>query len=167
MMKKYLFVGLFSLFLMACSSLPAVKTLPPQEKTVRLFKVEQREANGSLKQASLLSLSVQPQQAQQPQTWRWVQSDPLGVPIARVILSEKGWQNDGFVMPNQQARQLFSALATALNTQPLFDFSQIERTPNSTIYFVNNKQVWQIIPQSSGIQIELPDSSFWHIEELH
>lgn len=146
---------------MACSSLPEVQTLPPQQKTERLFKVEQLEANGALKQASLLSLSAQPQQ------WRWVQSDPLGAPIARVILDQKGWRNDGFVMPNQQAKQLFSALATALNTQPLFAFNRIERTTDSTTYFVDNKQVWRIIPQASGINIELPDMTFWHIEELH
>ncbi|OOF83711.1 hypothetical protein BKG93_09325 [Rodentibacter ratti] len=160
-MKKYLLVGLFSLFLIACSSLPTVQTLPPQPKTERLFKVEQRDLNGDLKQASLLSLSAQ------PTAWRWVQSDPLGSPIARVILNNNGWQNDGFVMPNQQAKQLFSAIATALNTTPLFAFSHIERTLQATTYFVNKKQVWRIIPQQSGIDIELPDMSYWHIEELN
>ncbi|OOF40536.1 hypothetical protein BKK47_03810 [Rodentibacter mrazii] len=160
-MKKYLLLGLFGLFLMGCSSLPMVQTLPLQQKTERLFKVEQRDVNGKLKQTSLLSLSAQ------PQAWRWVQSDPLGVPIARVILTNKGWQNDGFVMPNQQAKQLFSAIATALNTKQLFAFSHIERTPQATLYFVDKKQVWRIITRLSGIDIELPDMSYWHIEELN
>lgn len=161
MMKKYLLLGLFSLFLTACSNLPRVQTLPLQQKTERLFKVEQRDINGGLKQSSLLSLSAQ------PQVWRWVQSDPLGVPIARVILNNEGWQNDGFVMPNQQAKQLFSAIATALNTESLFAFSHIERTQQATTYFVDKKQVWRIIPHQSGIDIELADMSYWHIEELN
>lgn len=160
-MKRYFFIGVFSLFLMACSSLPAVHTLPLQQKTERLFQVEQRAANGELKQTSLLSLSAQ------PQVWRWVQSDPLGSPLARVILDKKGWQNDGFIMPNQQAKQLFSAIATALNKEPLFVFSHIEKTPQATTYFVEGKQVWRIIFQQSGIDIELPDMSYWHIEELN
>ncbi|OOF65690.1 hypothetical protein [Rodentibacter sp. Ppn85] len=160
-MKKYFLLGLSGLFLMACSSLPRGQTLPPQQKTERLFKVEQRDVNGGLKQSSLLSLSAR------PQAWRWVQSDPLGAPIARVILNNKGWQNDGFVMPNQQAKQLFSAIATALNTKPLFTFSHIERTLQATTYFVDNKPVWRIIPRQSGIDIELADMSYWHIEELN
>ncbi|OOF54928.1 hypothetical protein [Rodentibacter genomosp. 2] len=160
-MKKYLLLGLLGLFLIACSSLPTVRNLPPQQKTERLFKVEQRDVNGGLKQSSLLSLSTQ------PQAWRWVQSDPLGAPIARVILNNKGWQNDGFVMPNQQAKQLFSAIATALNTTPLFTFSHVEQTLQATTYFVDNKQVWRIIPRQSGIDIELADMSYWHIEELN
>ncbi len=161
MMKKYLLLGLFGLFLTACSNLPRVQTLPLQQKTERLFKVEQRDINGGLKQSSLLSLSAQ------PQVWRWVQSDPLGAPIARVILNNEGWQNDGFVMPNQQAKQLFSAIATALNTESLFTFSHIERTQQATTYFVDKKQVWRIIPRQSGIDIELADMSYWHIEELN
>lgn len=160
-MKKYFLIGLIGLFLTACSNLPIIQALPPQQKTERLFKVEQLDVNGELKQASLLSLSAQ------PQAWRWVQSDPLGAPIARVILDNKGWQNDGFVMPNQQAKQLFSAIATIFNKQPLFAFSHIERTRQATTYFVDRKQVWRIIPRQSGIDIELPDMSYWHIEELN
>lgn len=161
MMRAIFLVSLTCLFLMACSSLPRVQSLPPQQKTERLFKVEQHE-NGKLKQASLLVLSAQ------PQAWRWVQSDPLGAPIARVILDKNGWQNDGFVMPNQQAKQLFSAIATALNTkQPLFVFSHIEQNSQGISYFVDKKQVWRIIPQVSGMEIELPDMSYWYIEELN
>lgn len=147
---------------MACSSLPEIQSLPLQQKTERLFKVEQREANGELKQSSLLSLSAQ------PHAWRWVQTDPLGAPIARVILDKNGWQNDGFIMSNAQAKTLFSALASALNEkQPLFTFSRIEKTPTATTYFVDNKPIWRIISHASGIEIQLPDSSNWYIEELH
>lgn len=158
---RYLITGFVPLFLMACSSLPEVKTLPPQQKTARLFKVEQLEENGALKQASLLSLSAQ------PQAWRWVQSDPLGSPIARVILDQKGWRNDGFVMPNAQAKQLFSAIATALNPkQPLFAFSHIEQTSQGSTYFVDEKPVWRIMHQATSMSIALPDKSYWHVEEL-
>lgn len=161
-MKKTLLIGLCCAFLTACANLPAVQALPLQQKSERLFKVEQRDADGGLKQTSLLSLSAQ------PLAWRWVQTDGLGSPIARVILDKQGWQNDGFVMPNPQAKQLFSAIATALNSkQPLFAFSRIEPSPNGTTYFVDNKPVWRIISQASGMDIQLPDKTYWHIEELN
>lgn len=161
MMKNALLMGVFSVFLVACSNLPKIQALPLQQKSERLFKVEQRENDGGLKQSSLLSLSAQ------PSVWRWVQTDALGAPIARVILDKQGWQNDGFVMPNPQAKQLFSAIATALNSkQPLFAFSRIEPSPQGTTYFVNNKPVWRIFSQASGMDIQLPDKTYWHIEEL-
>lgn len=97
-----------------------------------------------------------------------MQTDPLGAPLARVILTKQGWQNDGFVMPNQQARQLFSALSTALNPQqPLFDFSAVQPISNGADYFVKQKKVWQIRQLPSMIEIDLSDHSHWRIEELN
>ena len=120
---KYCLI-LFFAMLTACSTLPTVKQLPAHQG-IRIFKVEQVTAENQLQQASLLTLQMDAQQ------WRWVQTDPLGAPLARVILTKQGWQNDGFVMPNQQARQLFSALSTALNPQqPLFDFSAVQPISN-------------------------------------
>ena len=67
--------------------------------------------NSKLKQTSLLTVQFQPKQ------WRWVQTDPLGSPFARLLLTKQGWKNDGFVMPNKQAQGLFLALATAFTEQ--------------------------------------------------
>lgn len=137
-MKTLLHV-IFLFFLTACSNLPAVKQLPEQDVESRLFKVE---SNG---QASLLSIQFEPNQ------WRWVQTDPLGSPIARLMLSQKGWRNDGFVMPNHQAKQLFTALTVALNPQnPPFELDKN----------------WQIQTKNSEFEITLPDHSQWRINEL-
>ncbi|WP_150538310.1 hypothetical protein [Actinobacillus vicugnae] len=137
-MLKFWFV-IFTLFLTACTSLPAVKSLPMQTKNIRLFKLE------SMGQANLLSVQFEAEQ------WRWVQTDPLGSPKARVLLSKNGWQNDGFIMPNQQAKQLFSAIAVAINPyNPPFEL---------------NKD-WQIQQNGTHFNITLPDGSVWKVDEL-
>ena len=160
-MMKYVLL-LCCLLLTACTSLPTVKHLPPQQQNIRVFKVEQLNAQHQLQQASLLTLQTEPQQ------WRWVQTDPLGAPLARVILTTQGWQNDGFVMPNQQAKLLFSALSTALNSNhALFTFSAINPVANGVDYFIQNKKVWQIRQLSNTIEIDLADQSHWRIEELN
>ena len=160
-MMKYLLL-LCCLVLTACTSLPTVKHLPPQQQNIRVFKVEQLNAQHQLQQASLLTLQTESQQ------WRWVQTDPLGAPLARVILTTQGWQNDGFVMPNQQAKLLFSALSTALNpNHALFTFSAINPVANGADYFIQNKKVWQIRQLSNTIEIDLADQSHWRIEELN
>lgn len=160
-MMKYVLL-LCCLVLTACTSLPTVKQLPPQQQNIRVFKVEQLNAQHQLQQASLLTLQTEPQQ------WRWVQTDPLGAPLARVILTTQGWQNDGFVMPNQQAKLLFSALSTALNpNHALFTFSVINPMANGADYFIQNKKVWQIRQLSNTIEIDLADQSHWRIEELN
>ncbi|WP_293730521.1 hypothetical protein [uncultured Actinobacillus sp.] len=130
---------IFAFFLTACTTLPKVEQLPEQAQTNRLFKVEQAG------QASLLSIQFEKEQ------WRWVQTDPLGAPIARVVLSKKGWANDGFVMPNGQARQLFTALAVALN-------------PKNPPFKLTDD--WKISQNPPHFTITLPDKTQWQIDEL-
>ncbi|AFU20049.1 hypothetical protein [Actinobacillus suis] len=132
-------IVIFTLFLTACTSLPSVKTLPTQTKNIRLFKVESRG------QANLLSVQFEANQ------WRWVQTDPLGSPKARVVLDKNGWKNDGFIMPNQQAKQLFTAIAVALN-------------PNNPPFELNKN--WRIEQNGMHFNIMLPDGSEWKVDEL-
>lgn len=149
---------LFILFgVNGCSSSLAVKSLPHPQTESLLFKVSQLHPK---KEASLLSVQFESHQ------WRWVQTDPIGSPLARLILSTQGWQNDGFVMPNSQAQQLFSALATALYGDGIFAFSQIQPHSQTTQYFINQRFVWQISQHSPLIDIQLADKSQWQIEEL-
>lgn len=153
MMLKQAVLAFFCLMLTACQSLPMVERLPQQPVESRSFKVEQQTP---LKQASLLIVQFEPEQ------WRWVQTDPLGAPIARLILSKNGWQNDGFVAPNRQAQWLFSAIAVQLNPKsPPF---AIEKRGNE--YLLNNKIVWQTEPQKQGFRIKLADKSEWLVEPL-
>ncbi|MDO9216901.1 MAG: hypothetical protein Q7U14_06485, partial [Lacisediminimonas sp.] len=46
----------------------------------------------------------------------WSLLDPLGVPLARQLLTAGEWQNDGLLPPNPEARELFAALLFALSS---------------------------------------------------
>ena len=72
-----------------------------------------------------LSLQIQREQAGAEQDWllvlqaegpalRWSLFDPLGVPLARQLLENGEWRNDGLLPPNAEARELFAALLFAL-----------------------------------------------------
>ncbi len=161
---KYL-ITLFCLLLLGCSNAPVLRQdvaqLPSQTQAIRLFKVIQLTANGDVRQTSLLIFQAQSNQ------WRWIQTDPLGAPVARLLLTREGWQNDGFIMPNKQAMWLFSALATKLNeNRPLFTFSRISDEAKTRIYFINQTEAWRIQSVSSQIFIQLADHSRWQINEL-
>lgn len=162
-MFKAFFCIVVTGWLVACSSLVPVRGLPQQQNVdSRLFKIERFDEHKRLYQSSLLAIQFELQQ------WRWIQTDPLGAPIARLILTKSGWKNDGFVMPNNQAKQLFSALATALNqNHPLFEFSAIDTVDNAKVYRINNKVVWKITQDPPHYLITLSDQSYWRIEELN
>lgn len=75
-----------------------------------------------------LTLHIQRQHAAERQDWllvlqaegqslRWSLLDPLGVPLARQLLTAGEWQNDGLLPPNPEARELFAALLFALSTE--------------------------------------------------
>lgn len=143
----------FSLILTACQTLPKVEQLPPQAVESRSFKVEQQSP---LKQVSVLTVQFEPQQ------WRWVQTDPLGAPLARLILTPNGWQNDGFIAPNRQAQWLFSAIAVQLNpNNPPFAVEKF-----GTAYRLNGKILWYVEPQVTGFRLTLADQSQWRVELL-
>ncbi|WP_439287455.1 hypothetical protein [Lonepinella sp. BR2357] len=175
-MKKYLFF-IFVFFITSCTSLQ-VQQLPVQQENIRVFKIEQfnhstdftsliqnplllENINITLKQQSLLSIQFSPTQ------WRWVQTDILGAPLARVVLTQNGWQNDGFIMPNKQAEKLFSALATELNpTTAIFQLSQINIDRHHKIYKLGDQTIWLIQHNQQSFQIILDDNSYWRISEI-
>lgn len=152
------FFAIIVLLLTACTNTLQVKQLPVQTEQSRLFAVQQRTPQT---EQSLLTVQFL------PEMWRWVQTDPLGAPLARLTLTQTGWQNDGFIMPNPQAKQLFSAIASHLfPNNPPFEFSQIQQTRSGKDYFVNNQKMWQISPQPIGVKITLADKSQWYFEEI-
>ena len=65
------------------------------------FQVEQLDGD-SVVQTSVLAV-----QGMNNGNSRWILSDPFGVPQARMIATERGWQKDGFAPPNRTAKQLF------------------------------------------------------------
>lgn len=44
------------------------------------------------------------------ESWRFIQLDALGAPLARQVLVNGQWRNDGFLPPNREASRLFSAV---------------------------------------------------------
>ncbi|ARU64116.1 hypothetical protein BTV20_00585 [Histophilus somni] len=152
MLKKFILL-VIPMLLTACASSLKVLELPQVKTDSRLFVITQQFPQS---EKSLLAIEVQPHQ------WRWVQTDPLGAPIARLILSKAGWQNDGFVMPNKQAKQLFSAIATYFMSTMIFDVQQISENE----YAQNHRLIWRFSPQKHGVNIELGDKSVWFVEPL-
>ena len=65
------------------------------------FQVEELDID-SVVQTSVLAV-----QGMNNGNSRWILSDPFGVPQARMIVTEHGWQKDGFVPSNHTAKQLF------------------------------------------------------------
>lgn len=158
-MHKYLFLVISIILLTACNnSQLKIQELPIQLEDSRLFALTQHSPKT---EQSLLIIQFS------PIMWRWIQTDPLGSPLARLQLTHSGWKNDGFVMPNSQAEQLFSAITTYLSpNNPPFVFNKIQLTTIGKDYFVNNKKVWQITPQKIGVTITLADKSIWYLEEI-
>ncbi|MBX9913829.1 MAG: hypothetical protein K2Y25_08025 [Pseudomonadaceae bacterium] len=75
-----------------------------------------------------LTLHIQRQQAAEQRDWllvlqaegpslRWSLLDPLGVPLARQLLTAGAWHNDGLLPPNPEARELFAVLLFALSSE--------------------------------------------------
>ena len=159
MIKKYLLLWTLT-FLTACSTLPNIEALPEVKEDSRTFKVEQL-AEQQVKQTSLLTVQFQPEQ------WRWVQTDPLGSPIARLLLTKQGWKNDGFVMPNKQAQGLFLALATAFTEQQpdakhlILINVDVSHQQNTAIYQQNGRVLWNLNKQSNQNIIKLPHCRRW------
>lgn len=108
-----------ALVLSACGTsggLPQAPVLPQPMPQARWFQAVQTDAVGQALQATLLA--VEPfagegcPDARPQYCLRFVQTDALGAPVSRQILSAAGrWANDGFLPPNPQARRLFAAVA--------------------------------------------------------
>ena len=99
----YLKPLLCALFLSSCgavSDFASNRPNLPQGET-RWFQVEELDTD-SVVQTSVLAV-----QGMNNGNSRWILSDPFGVPQARMIATERGWQKDGFVPPNRTAKQLF------------------------------------------------------------
>ncbi|WP_262880363.1 hypothetical protein [Pseudomonas paralcaligenes] len=86
------------------------------------------ENNPALVAELPLGLQIERTQASTEQAWllmvqaegqalRWSLFDPLGVPLARQLLENGQWRNDGLLPPNPEARELFAALLFALTAE--------------------------------------------------
>ncbi len=144
--------------------LPKLQTWPKwQSGETRWFKLESLDAGGNVLQTSLLA--VQPEQ----DTLRFVQTDPLGAPVSRQVLSRKGWANDGFVAPNAEARRLFGALLPLLAApgQAVYPQQQSRQEQGETVYFQQNHELWRSRLSADGQTfIRFPNQKQWRISPV-
>ena len=131
-MKKILLLSA-ALLLAACSSMrslpvPADLAVVQPAGTTRWFQIEKLPETGdSGGEASMLAVESS------ADSLRFVQTNALGAPIARQQLSRNGWQNDGFIAPNAEARRLFAALLPLLATDKAKQIYPISSNPNRRI----------------------------------
>lgn len=132
MIKQKSFSGslkimLCTLFLSACVS--HTNYVPPQlpQGETRWFQVEEFEGN-DIVQTSVLAV-----QGLHNGNTRWILSDPFGVPQARMIATQNGWEKDGFAPPNRTAKRLFVRL-----------FPLIEKSFRQPEIIEINQKQWRI-----------------------
>ncbi|MGV8843034.1 MAG: hypothetical protein ACOH2I_07280 [Pseudomonas sp.] len=112
---------LVSLLLSACASqAPLPANLPLLQLGLPLQLHIQRQSIGPQHQQTATQdwlLVIQ----QESDALRWSLLDPLGLPLARQLLTQgspltqQQWRNDGLLPPNPEARELFAALLFALS----------------------------------------------------
>ncbi len=98
-------------FLLAgCAStsvLPAKSQAQGQSQTTARLQSYKLTAVSSTGQTEDTLLIVQPEAGG---ATRWIQTNALGAPLARLQLSDGAWRTDGFLPPNPAAQQLFEAI---------------------------------------------------------
>ncbi|AUX62092.1 hypothetical protein JF634_01355 [Simonsiella muelleri] len=96
----------FILCLNACVSAYSPQDLPMlSSEQILLFQLDKLDEQGNVLQTSLLSI-----QGEADGATRWTQTDAFGAPQARFVAKSNGWQRDGFVMPNAEAKRLFTEM---------------------------------------------------------
>ncbi|RIY36824.1 hypothetical protein [Psittacicella gerlachiana] len=155
---KLVFLLFLSLGLASCSNFPQVSQIPHTSlASTYLFKVEELAPKN---RSSLLVVQIEAQQ------WRWILNDPLGAPLSRMLLTSKGWQREGFVPPNEQAKYLFAAIASYLAPQTKI-FAVTQRQEQGIIdYYQQQRLVWSLVPSASNLKIKLYDNSLWLVTPL-
>ncbi|MGH8813871.1 MAG: DUF3261 domain-containing protein [Advenella sp.] len=165
----------------ATSVLPRQYNEPAQ---VQAYKLSLLTAPGQTEDSLLI---VQPEAGGAS---RWIQTNALGAPLARLSLRDGQWTTDGFAPPNPRARQLFEAIIATQIPQaqwsavyPGIDISKTQGSTSAAYAFSRQGQaLWslQLPParNATGKQqtdttaaatatgITLPDHSQWNLTSL-
>ncbi|HLU02275.1 MAG TPA: hypothetical protein VKZ94_05905 [Advenella sp.] len=175
---------LLVLLLAGCA---ATSTLPrqyDQPARVQSYKLSLITAPGQAEDSLLI---VQPEAAGAS---RWIQTNALGAPLARLSLRNGQWTTDGFAPPNPRARQLFEAIIAAQiprsqwpDAYPDIDIGKTDSSSGATYTFSRQGQMlWSLQlpptrtaagkPQAdtsavtAAAAITLPDRSQWNLTPL-
>ena len=174
---------LLMLFLAGCaatSTLPRQASAPSQVETYKLGLVT---APGQTED-SLLVVQPEAQGAS-----RWIQTNALGAPLARMVLQDGTWRTDGFLPPNPQARRLFEAIIAAQlppaqwpAAYPDVSIRRQDGAPPIYVFQRQERLLWalqlpatadRVVSPASGsaprrpvTRITLPDHSQWHVARL-
>lgn len=101
---------------------------------------------------------------------RFVQTDALGAPIARQIVNEQAWQNDGFIAPNAESRRLFAAILSQLGRDEHAIYPQLmrQKTANEQSETVRDSQqeLWKITRENNELMIEFPNQIRWRVRPM-
>lgn len=109
MLSRVLLLAL-TLLLGACAGQTPVPASSPRLAVELPLSLQIERAQGGEQRDWLLVIQAE------GQALRWSLFDPLGVPLARLLLERGEWRNDGLLPPNAEARELFAALLFALST---------------------------------------------------
>ena len=160
-----------ALALAACTALPHPQTLPELPQQAQWFKLEQTDAAGQTVQTSLLAVE------RLPDGIRFVQTDALGAPVSRQTVSTRGWQNDGFIMPNAQSRRLFAALLPLLAADRAAAlYPEVEQKPsehnafcpdgNGALFRYKDRDLWCVARHDGQFVIAFPDKTRWTVSPI-
>nr|WP_226816655.1 DUF3261 domain-containing protein [Advenella sp. FME57] len=160
----------------ATSILPRQYNEPAQ---VRSYKLSLVTTPGQTEDSLLI---VQPEAGGAS---RWIQTNALGAPLARLSLRDGQWTTDGFAPPNPRARQLFEAIIAAQIPQaqwpaayPGVDIRETADSAGAIYTFSRQGQtLWSLQPPpahgasgttsaAAAIGITLPDRSQWNLTPL-
>lgn len=154
-----------ALVLAACTSgVPKPRTVPALGQTAgNWFQLTQYDAGGNVIQNSLLAVE------QNKDSVRFVQTDALGAPLARQVLTQKGWRNDGFVMPNAAARRLFGAMLPVLAEDSVDVYPDLESrtiTGKGECYHQLGRELWCVVRDMQRWQVTFPDNTKWAVTPI-
>ena len=92
--------------------------------------------------------------------WRWIQTSPLGAPLARQTYDGAAWHNDGFLPPNRRARTLFTALMLLHDPAA---YPQVRKQVDD-VYYRNHRWL-HVAREVQGYRLSTAAGD-WHIEPL-
>ena len=144
-----------ALALAACTALPHPQTLPELPQQAQWFKLEQTDAAGQTVQTSLLAVE------RLPDGIRFVQTDALGAPVSRQTVSTRGWQNDGFIMPNAQSRRLFAALLPLIAADRAATLYPFCPEGSGALFRYRSRDLWCVARNGGQFSLSFPDQTRW------